>query len=55
MTRAKLDLAPPDINGIGQENVGASQVNLHGGLGLEASWFNTRGVAALVTMRVNTS
>ena len=30
MTRAKLDLAPPDINGIGQENVGASQVNLHG-------------------------
>jgi hypothetical protein len=55
MPHAKLDLAPPDINGIGQENVGASQVNLHGGPGLVALWFKTRGAAALVTMRVNIS
>jgi hypothetical protein len=29
MTPAQFDLAPPDIDGVVQENVGASQVNLH--------------------------
>jgi hypothetical protein len=29
MTRTQFGLTPPDFNGIGQENVGAGQVNLH--------------------------
>jgi hypothetical protein len=29
MTRADVGLAPPDINGIGQENVGAGQIYFH--------------------------
>jgi hypothetical protein len=32
MTRTQFGLAPPDINGVGQENVGAGEVNLHLGL-----------------------
>jgi hypothetical protein len=52
VTPAQFDLATPDFNGVGQENVGAGEVNLHCWLKLVASWFETRGVAALLTMRV---
>jgi hypothetical protein len=34
MTRADLDLAPPDLDGVGQEHVGAGQINLHFRFGL---------------------
>src|SRR5258708_2121621 len=76
MPRAQRDLAPSDIKGIGQENVGAGEVDLHlikaagaprsctcplesipfgwnHDLVPMASWFETRGVAALLTMRVS--
>jgi hypothetical protein len=29
VTGAKPDLAPPEINGVGQENVGTGEVNFH--------------------------
>jgi hypothetical protein len=38
MSRTQFDLAPPDINRIGQENVGTGQVNFcHSGMRLPTS------------------
>jgi len=49
---AQSDLAPPDINGVGQKYVGTGEIDLHFWLKPVASWFETRGIAALLTMRV---
>jgi hypothetical protein len=49
--RADFSFAPSDINGIRQENVRPGQVNFHSSKPM-ASWFETRGIAALLTMRV---